>query len=386
MANGHDKNKKAPSIQRPAAPELIPLSQIYFKLDWNGRDASRYAANGVGGGKEGSDADPALFAEGLAVDGQKTPIDVRLNPWPKESKATYAAVTGFRRGAGIALAVGAFESANAKADPKDRRAPRNSVESGLVIAFVHEEMTEEQAVVLNALENMDRLNLVSADMAFNVWRIADAFGKDNISHKEIGRMVGRSQPVITDLMTIREKVKPEIRLAWRQGGEPRSELNPMGVSLSVENMLKVAAAEGDGQAEFFKKLCETVGTAKKGGPGRGNWLDGAKKEAAAIGAMLGNLERERFINGDLFDWHGMLFGTGPVKAGPVNVKWHKDVSEKSETGGLTTRATEFRAILALAATDAYHAARIVKTDEQVKAELQAAKAAPPAANSQPVLS
>jgi nucleoside 2-deoxyribosyltransferase len=366
MANPPNKSK-SPAIPRPSAPILIPHSEIYFKTNWNARDVSRYVASGAGSHKDGTDVSAAEFSEGMAEEGQKTPIDVRPNPWPKESRAPYAAVTGFRRGAAIALAAKTLEESNAKADPKDRRAPRNSVEAGQVIAYVHEDMTEAQAVVLNAVENLDRLDLASADVAFNVWRIADAI--PSATHAEIGRMVGRSQPVISQLMKIKEKVVSDVRQAWRQGGEPRHPLNPMGVCITIDNMIKVAEAPVDRQAEVFQALCAKGG--KQGGAGRGNWIEGAKSTAAEIGSMLGTLQRLGHIDASEIDWPDALFGEKPGEPSPVGVKWHKDTAEISETGGLTQKATEARAVLTQAALAAFSAALIVKSDEEVKAEAAA---------------
>jgi hypothetical protein len=370
MSNGHDK-KKVPHFPRPEAPLLLPLSEIYFNPDWNARDASRYIGNGASGTKDGPDASALDLAEGMAAEGQKTPIDVRPNPWKsKEHPQPYAAVTGFRRGSAIATAHALLESENSRKDPKDpdRRHPRNSVEAGQVIAFVHEKMDEEEAIILNAIENLGRLDLVSADIAFNVWRIADALG-NKITHTEIGHMIGRSQPVISTLINIKNKVLPEIRKAWRQGGEPRHELNPGGVAISIENMSQVAAVPSEQQAELFKKLCSMGG--KKAGPGRGNWLDSAKKTSAEIGALIGTLHRLHYIDANNMEWSGALFGEKPGEAPPSKIKWHKDVNSQSETGGLTEKAVELRAILATAAIDAYRNAVVVKTDEEIKAGLAA---------------
>jgi hypothetical protein len=382
MANGHGeqankggKQNKVPQIARPKQASTVPITDIYFNREWNGREASRYE---VADDKLGNMKD---FSAGMASEGQRTPIDVRPNLWKsKEHPEPYAAVTGFRRGEGVRLAVLALATENEGKTGADRRAPRNNVELGIIDAFVHEDMTEEQAVILNAVENLDRLDLEPTDQAFSVWRVTQAMRKvkPDISGADIGKTLGLSATHVNMLNKIQETVCDDVCAAWR-AVNPRHALNPNAVALSLANMQEIGAIGKDKPAEQiakFQVLCATGG--KKGGAGRGNWLESAKGRAGEIGAMLGTLQRLGHIDAAEILWSEALFGEKPGDASPVGEKWHKDVNEASETGGLTAKATESRAEIVAAALDAFAKAVHVQTEEEKKAD--AAKAAEAAAN------
>jgi hypothetical protein len=364
MANGDKDSKKGTkSFPRPAAPVLVPLGDIFFNVEWNSREASRYTL---------ADDFSGTFAEwanGLAANGQNTPIDVFPNPWrSKEHPQPYAAATGFRRGKAIAMAVESLAKENEAAGHGKGRQPRNAVEAGQVSAYFHEHMTETEATVLNAVENLDRVGLASADMALAVWRVRTAM--PDASQQALADALGLSQAYVGQLLKIKETVMPDICTAWRQCDKPHA-LNEgrSYIMLSVDDMTEIGKVDqGPKQIEAYR--AKFLGK-KGGGAGRGNWIEGAKKTASEIGAMIGNLHRLGHINAEEIEWNGALFGEGN-ETPPVGVKWHKDVSEKSESGGITDKAKECRAVLVNAAVSAYTAAVTTKTDEQIKAEAAAA--------------
>lgn len=382
MANQSTNDKsKAKSVPRAMPTQYLPHSDIYFPKEWNGRAASRYA---VADPTRGTMAD---FSAGLVEEGQRTPIDVRPNPWQsKDHPQPFAAVTGFRRGEAIHMAHVALAKENEGKKGAERRDPKNTVEQGLVCCYVHDPMTEEEAVVLNAVENLDRLDLESADLAFSVIRVCKALpGKSQV---EIGKILDRSGTHVGLIQKIGDGCTQDVLDAWRVGVASTHPLNPTGACLSLSDMKTVAecgttdeswkaGARGKDkpadQAALFTKLCAAGG--KKGGAGRGNWHEGAKKQAGEIGAILGTLTRLRHIDASEIEWHGALFGEKPGDSSPVGIKWHKEVSELSETGGVTQKAQENRAVLAAAAVAAYAAAVTVKTDEEVKVEVAMAEAA-----------
>jgi hypothetical protein len=363
MSNGHDKKSKSAAFPRPEAPIAIPVGDIYFNKDWNSREARRYE---VADDRVGNIAD---FAAGMREEGQRTPIDVRPNPWrSKEHPQPWTAVTGFRRGTAVELIAAAFAAEQAEAAKSERRDPKNLAEAGQVLAFAHERMTEEDAVTLNAIENLDRLDLEAADIAFAVWRVWDATpdgpGK---THSAVARRMGLSQTYVTDLVNIKEKVIEDLRTAWRRADEPRHPLNPTGEMLTVPEMLEVAKEEpGAMQIAKFQSL---LAGKKKTPKGPGSWIVKACERAGEIGALLGSLHRTRHVNADKIEWHGALFGDRPGDPSPCNIKWHKDVSEASESGGLAEKAKEYRAKLVAAAVEAF--AKAVKEPERPAAAADA---------------
>ena len=351
---------KAPAIPRPAAPQALALTDVYFPKDWNSRESNRYSV-----------ADPRVtglrgLSEAMRNEGQKTPIDVRPNrERTKDRPQPWEAVTGFRRGEAIAMAVAALAAENETKAGNEKAQPRNSVEQGFVLAYVHESMTEAEAVILNATENLDRQDLEPVDVAFAVWRIREHM--PTAPHTDIARIVNLSPTYTTLLLNIKDKCMPEICDAWRRSAEPRHHLNPKGVSLTVEEMTAVSKVEkGTAQLSMFATMLENKGKGRNPG-GRGNWQEGAKKAAAEIGAIVGTLHRLKHVDASEIDWDVAMFGEGPDSPPALGLKIHKDCYDKSETGGLTEKAREGRALMVAAATTAFAQAQIVKTDAEVKA-------------------
>ena len=258
-------------------PEILvyELSAITVDYEWNCRSRSR--ATSEGKSPEDGDGDPdAPGVEGLAaafeVEGQKEPVECYRDP----VSAKVRLIIGFRR---YSAAQYLFK----------RKRSIKGLESGQILAVVHEDMTLEEAYEANFAENAHRLNLKAPDLAFGIGRLIK---RVKLTQEVIAARYGISTYHVSHLAKIAQDLKPTLFDQWRQSPIKR---------LTVADVLTIAKLPEPEQDAAYGNALATKEADKK--PQNSAWIRTACKQAAKTGKLLGALSRDGLIDLDEgMDW------------------------------------------------------------------------------------
>lgn len=248
-----------------AKESVMLLDEITADYNWNCRSKTRATSESEHVSLD--DGDPATpgvqgIRDSFELVGQDTPVDVRFDG------KKYHLVTGFRR------------YTAAKLLQKDKKTIAG-LKIGEIRVKDHANMSEEDARSLNLRENVTRENLVGPDLAYGVKKLHEA-NKD-VTAKQLAAKLGKSYAHMQNLLNIGKKVKASVQTKWRE-----SPTRP----ISIADMLVVAELTEDKQEAEYDRLASTKAESTKG---RDAWKMTAKKKAEAIGFMIGELEREKFL-------------------------------------------------------------------------------------------
>jgi len=248
-----------------AKESVMLLDEITADYNWNCRSKTRATSESEHVSLD--DGDPATpgvqgIRDSFELVGQDTPVDVRFDG------KKYHLVTGFRR----------FTAAKLLQKDKKNIA---GLKGGEIRVRDHGNMSEEDARSLNLRENVTRENLVGPDLAFGVKKLQEA-NKD-VTAKQIAAKLGKSYAHIQNLLNIGKKVKATVQTKWREA--------PVR-AVSIADMLTIAELTEDKQEAEYDRLASSKAETTKG---RDAWKMTARKKAEAIGFMLGELEREKFL-------------------------------------------------------------------------------------------
>ena len=266
----------------------VPLTSIYYDADWNARSSANVQAEGdvVTKDSEGNDivsAGLAGFAEGIATDGQNTPVELREIPKEmakKAGNAKYHLVAGARR-------FFAIVRLNADADRVKKcvaegRSVVPNTGNGTIRAVIRP-MNESDAIARNIAENSDRLQLDTPDLAVGVHRLDQL----KMPQAVIATRLGISQSYVSTLARITKDLQPVIFAHWRNGGEFQGQ-NIGSNRVRFDGINEISRLEKDRQIDAY--LYE-LGVKRDEAATKKPVL-AAKKQAARIGKMLAILQKE----------------------------------------------------------------------------------------------
>lgn len=263
----------------------------------------------------------------IAKEGQRTPCCVRPNPFKGKKghpgeRYEYMLVEGFGRvRARSELAAGEHGVLLGKSGFTQADADALKTKEPTFRTFIIP-MTEAEARRRNLGENMLRAQLTAPDIAFGVYKLAEA--EPQASNVELGKMIGRSDAYVAKLRRIYSTFKDvqvpadalwkgspamPVTEAWRCA--PKKALN--------EDMLKVADADAKDPLSPKEKLdgylmaCglkEDPNAKKKNKVGANAYIANSQEAARAFGVLLGNLERDGGIEIlDLTGEHWAIFAS-----------------------------------------------------------------------------
>lgn len=233
--------------------ENVNISEIEMNPSWNARLIFGEDEKGTEKEDDGEGGFEGLM-QSIAAKGQDTPVLLRLQ---KDKKKPYFLVTGFRR----------FSAITKLGLPTIRAEIR--------------EMTDTEAREANVRENTARDSLSGPDLCFGIGKIVD--GNKGITSVALSNLLGMNQSYVNTMMGIWANVDQGIIKAWRAAP---------GIKLPVKTMGELAKLpKADQQAKYD----ELISNQKPAKVGRGSWQETAKKQATAMGTMLGNLTREGFL-------------------------------------------------------------------------------------------
>lgn len=250
----------------------------------------------------------------IAADGQKTPVVIRPNPkYGQPGEREFLLVTGFTR----YRAKG--ELASGKADTLLRSAGAGLFTEAQIASFHTEKPTitaivrklsDGDAAIENAADNMLTQSLNGADTAFGIVRAAAA--NPGMLHEKLAMRLGASQAYVTKVLGWADRTKnarvvlfeggPELPLftAWRQTA---------GKGHVTNRVIEAIAAEPDPkkQADLFMKAQSGVNIIKPKGPsesnkGPGAWLKNAEAKATKLGWTFHDLVELGAIETSAMDW------------------------------------------------------------------------------------
>lgn len=240
----------------------IPLSDIFVDPSWNTRSSF---GEGEGSGGEDGENDFESLKASIAMRGQDIPVDVRPNPG--KTKHPYALVAGFRR----------FKAISDLAEKAGNKTPS-------IRAVAHNFATEAEAIEFNVRENTARQDLSAPDTVYGVARLLKS--KPGVTDSELAQSLGFSQPYISKIHRVIDKVGPKVLADWR---------DRVGLKPTLEQMHSLIKIEDKGeQAAAYEEMVRGKEDGGKKG-GRNAWIENTKKKAHDVGYFLGSLQRAGVI-------------------------------------------------------------------------------------------
>lgn len=206
--------------------------------------------------------------------GQKTPATVRPS---KTKKGKFELIVGYRR---FAALKSLFD-----AGPNEE----GTIPCPTIMCAVREGMSDFEARLENIGENIERVDLKSADTA---WALADLKSRGILENKgytdgELGDLLGKSQSYSQRLLTIMGGCTKEVAARWR------AEV----VTPTVSEMTTIATADKDKQDGMYN---DYVGAKTKEEPnkkGPSAWFPKRKAELKLLGQVLKQLEGKEHRDG-----------------------------------------------------------------------------------------
>lgn len=245
--------------------ENVLISEIEIDPKFNARSGVETGTGGPNDEKNGFEG----LKNSIMTEGQDTPVILRR--LAKGSKKPYFLVAGFRRIAAL----------QAIAEEKGNKSPTVKAEV--------RDLTDEQARMTNVRENTARDDLSGADLCFGVGKILDS--NKNLTSVQLATGLGMSQSYVNKMMNLWNKVRADVLRDWR--------IPPQTVTVAqMMQLVDVAKEEQREKFESFRRKDE----GEKGKRGPGAWVDTAERNAAAIGTILGKLQRDNALQivGDSF--------------------------------------------------------------------------------------
>lgn len=226
----------------------IPLNLIDADPAWNIRSPWE-----KGGDREHSQEE---LNASIKEKGQEDPCDV------VKVGSRYRLIVGFRRHAAVTA---------------------NEIKT--LLCRVKGEMTEAQARLRNATENMERDDLRAADVVWGVKEYLTALGGERPSQEKLAATFARSQSYISKYLKIIDNVLPEVIQAWREG-RPVGATDGPRQDVGILKFMQVAQVEKERQAEQWASL---LGIGPDGKKKEKDPAEKAMAEAKKVGALLGRL-------------------------------------------------------------------------------------------------
>ena len=250
---------------------VVPLKEVALDPKWNARSQRALLAEG-----ENEDENSlASLVESIREKGQFDPIDVI--PYPGKAEGVkYFAITGFRRAEAIRLISEGWKPAeNAEAKPTFD-GPKND---NPTIRVVVREYNDLDARIRNISENTSRNALSAADVAFGVREIIKL--DKSFTAEQIGQLTGLSRSYVSKLYWIAKALKADVFKHWRES--PGSPVN-------LATMYVIAKKPVEEQQKLYEEETSARVRGEKGKAG--DWVSAAIRRGAAVGELLGDLERE----------------------------------------------------------------------------------------------
>ena len=280
----------------PGPAVAIPLKDIFADHAWNSRQGNWQHESGTPDESDGLKG----LADSIALNGQDTPVDVRLNPDPKGPK--YKLITGHRRYEAIKLAI-ANQTEHLKSDPTAKVMPAT------ILTIVRDIKTDQEARSLNLRENVARDNLEPPDLNACICELS----KGGMTPVDISASLGINISYVYLHQSIGEKVKQSILNRWRGDLRHKLALKPNMVDLSKLDKTDQDAA-----------LAAMIEPPKDDDDEKGNEkLANAKKKAAKMGTLFGLLSQLFDVDMDHVQWQDFVKDSGEFsfgKAEPAKLK------------------------------------------------------------------
>lgn len=286
------KGKGSETVRR------VPIKDIVADFGWNARSIGFENSSGLEPIEHGQDWPD--FLSSIREDGQQDPCDVRPLKGGK-----FGLVAGFRR----FLAV--LTIAKEKGD------------KNATLLCVVREMTDAQARLRNAVENLGRDDLSVPDAAWAAKLAKDAAKAEGAykDDKSLAAQLAKSQSVVQKYLQCAEHLKPAVMQAWRQSKAPLTLLEAMSVSKMPH----------DEQEAEFRRL-EQARIAPAAATKASTPEKKAKEGALKFGRLLGKMVRVGALddfNGETFDWNHWtpLVVEVPGQKQPTSAQWKKAAKE-----------------------------------------------------------
>lgn len=251
----------------------IPLSDLYIDPTWNARSGVGENLN-----EEGIDDDEntdAGLLKSIELKGQDTPVFVWQTPKDfkvndKKVKEPYMLVSGHRRAWAI-----------------ETIAKKSGNKNPTIKALVKPIQSVAEARMLNLRENTDRESLTPSDLCFGIAEHIAANPQATAS--SVAADLGLSQPYVSRLFAIIEKVKPTLIKKWR---------DQTGTQFSVDQMVTIAKKDKNEQDAAYAELLRARQSREAEGTGADHWIETQKKKAETFGGLFGRLAKNGLVNID----------------------------------------------------------------------------------------
>jgi hypothetical protein len=248
---------------------LLSVDDIEIDNAWNARSGNwAEDSSDEDAGKAAVDGSsfPGLVL-GLATDGQDTPGYCRQ---PSKAGGKVRLVSGFRRARAITQLRDEVK-AGTRVDVANNPAMRG------MMKVVVRNMTEAQARAMNIRENVLRSSLHKADLA---WAIKTMAGNDGETDSSIALTIGKSQPYVTALHNIANKLTPKVFEMWRNANRV----------VTIKQITGVSEVQKDRQEEEMVRVMKgdpEPGVESRRGPD--GWIVSKKEYSEELGVMFGRL-------------------------------------------------------------------------------------------------
>jgi ParB/RepB/Spo0J family partition protein len=212
------------------------------------------------------------LAKSIDFEGQQTPVLVT-----KRTDGKFDLVYGYRRFFAISWS-------------KDK----GGLEQDTILARVEDEMSPEERLMTNLIENMAREDLSTYDTAMACKQLEDMTKgtKKPLSGASIANKVGKSAPYVNNLLRAVRNLPPNITLRWKEENQEDWEEKANGAKkvMTPDNLARLAKeslTDEERQIAFKKLKGEEVSEASSGGNGAPTPGIGVKRASkAALEAAL----------------------------------------------------------------------------------------------------
>jgi hypothetical protein len=295
-----------PALQ---APKFIPVEKIDHDRNWNSR---KYIGDDGNGGSPEEHSFEELLSS-IREDGQDTPIEVKVG-----SDGHYFLISGFRR-------FSAFRRIYADGGQV------KGVPPGHIKAYVHEGLSELDALIRNGRENTGRKGLNMADTAYLIHRLA----QHGLSDTQIADRLALAPPYVNSL-----------HIVYKRGSELRVNVGdrPMTVfdhwrespgRVGFQNLLDLVRTDVDPRIKEMKYLEMLNAPKVKPGPKPQQKPLIPKSDiqtAEYFGLLMGRAERSGCISVNKPDWPKLLEVCKNMKLAKAAPEHVKNLTEAAQRG------------------------------------------------------
>lgn len=306
--------------------QFLDVRQIHADYDWNSRsgafwlDIEKTAESPPA--EEGKEPKKSKKKEKVTEHGDwiafmnsiletGTNVEPIICRPPAKAGGKVRVVAGFRR----------FRAVLEHAQKAEFNGPTEA-QRGLVRAVVRE-MSDQEARLVNGIENIAREDISGPDLCAFVGELVDTF---KLNDSAIASKIGKSQPYVSKLHRFYKalSVAPGLLEKWRA-----SPIKLTNDQMEKEVLMMSLPPEKRPSAEelvenFERVLSEKAGTAPTG-RGKDGWIETKKTEAHDLGALLGLLKELGHItivssNPTDFLWECVELPSGFTKKEPKDQK------------------------------------------------------------------